>query len=312
METIIHLDHITKDYGNGKGVFDISFDIKRGEAFGYLGPNGAGKTTTIRQLMGFIKPDAGELSIFGMECFSHASEIQKRMGYIAGELTFMEDMTGKSFLTFQADMRGMKDLSRMQELMEFFELNPQGKIRKMSKGMKQKIGIICAFMDHPDVVILDEPTSGLDPLMQQRFVELILEEKRRGTTILMSSHIFEEVEKTCDRTAIVRAGKIVAVEDMQQLSKKREKTYLVTLKDEKMAQNLAGQLSKLVKQVRGTCVELTVRDNIAAVLRTIAEFEPMNLDIRTQGLEELFLQYYGNEKQAEGEGKNDFNYFMET
>lgn len=178
-KSVIELQRVTKDYGNGKGVFDLSFSVSKGEAFGYLGPNGAGKTTTIRQLMGFIRPDKGSCHMLGQDCFLQAQKIQKRTGYLAGELAFPEDMTGLEFLKFMAELKGMKDQKRMKDLMERFELKPQGKMRKMSKGMKQKVGIINAFMHRPEVVILDEPTSGLDPLMQNVFVELILEEKEK-------------------------------------------------------------------------------------------------------------------------------------
>ncbi len=203
---VIKLEHVTKDYGNKKGVFDLSFSVPQGEVFGYLGPNGAGKTTTIRQLMGFIRPDKGSCRMIGKECFRQAFEIQKKTGYLAGELAFPEDMTGLGFLKFMAEMKGMKNVSRMKDLMERFELNPHGKIKRMSRGMKQKVGIVNTFMHDPEVVILDEPTSGLDPLMQNAFVDLILEEKKKGTTILMSSHIFEEIEKTCGRPLSVPAG----------------------------------------------------------------------------------------------------------
>ena len=176
MSDAIELQHVTKDYGDGKGVFDLSFMVKEGEVFGYLGPNGAGKTTTIRQLMGFIRPQSGSCQIFGMDCFQQADQIQKRNGYLAGELTFPEDMTGRQFLKFMADLKGLKKYARMEELMERFELDPRGKIHKMSKGTKQKVGIVNAFMHEPRTIILDEPTSGLDPLMRNRFVKLILEE----------------------------------------------------------------------------------------------------------------------------------------
>lgn len=292
MDEIISLDGITKDYGKGRGVFDISFSVKKGEVFGYLGPNGAGKTTTIRQLMGFIRPDKGKCAMLGQECFTNADIIQKRCGYLAGELAFVEDMTGKGFLDFMMQMKGMRDVRRREELTERFELNPHGKVRKMSKGMKQKIGIICAFMDNPCVAILDEPTSGLDPLMQNRFVELILEEKKKGTTILMSSHIFEEVEKTCDRTAIIRDGKIAAIEDMKSLSGKREKRYIVTLKDTGQAERLSREDGLSVRGREQNNVEIAVKDNVSAVLRTIAAYEPLDLTIRMQSLEELFLRYY--------------------
>lgn len=297
MNSVIKLEHVTKDYGNGKGVFDVSFSVEAGEVFGYLGPNGAGKSTTIRQLMGFIHPQAGNCQIFGKDCFAQASKIQSEIGYLAGELAFMEDMTGRKFLEFMAQMKGIKDLSRMEELLERFELNPQGKMRKMSKGMKQKVGLVCAFMGNPKAVILDEPTSGLDPLMQNRFVELILEEKRKGTTILMSSHIFEEVEKTCDRTAIIRAGKIVAIEDMQSLSEKRKKIYTVTLPDAQTAEQFVKESGVEIQGRAGNRVQLTAKKQISETLRLIAKYQPVDLDIKTQSLEELFMHFYGEEEK---------------
>lgn len=147
---MIELQHVTKDYGKGKGVFDLSFSVPQGEVFGYLGPNGAGKTTTIRQLMGFIRPDKGSCRMIGKECFRQAFEIQKKTGYLAGELAFPEDMTGLGFLKFMAEMKGMKNVSRMKDLMERFELNPHGKIKRMSRGMKQKVGIVNTFMHDPE------------------------------------------------------------------------------------------------------------------------------------------------------------------
>lgn len=298
-KSVIELQHVTKDYGNGKGVFDLSFAVSRGEAFGYLGPNGAGKTTTIRQLMGFIRPDKGTCHMMGKGCFLQAQEIQKKTGYLAGELAFPEDMTGLEFLKFMADLKGMKDQKRMKGLIERFELNPQGKMKKMSKGMKQKVGIVNAFMHQPEVVILDEPTSGLDPLMQNAFVELILEEKKKGTTILMSSHIFEEVEKTCDRTAIIRSGQIVAVEDMKSLAGKRKKIYRVTLESKEAVKQLLGEPEIQIWDHPGSKegilpnqAELTVSGNLPSILRKFADYKVQDLEVRTQSLEELFLQYY--------------------
>lgn len=304
MSAVMELQGITKDYGGGKGVFGISFSVKEGEVFGYLGPNGAGKTTTIRQLMGFIRPDSGSLSILGMDCFQQAGRIQKDIGYLAGELSFMEDMTGSRFLEFMARMKGLKDLTAMKELIERFELNPQGKIRKMSKGMKQKIGIVCAFMNSPRAVILDEPTSGLDPLMQNRFVELILEEKKKGTTILMSSHIFEEVEKTCDRTAIIRSGRIAAIENMQSLSQKKKKLYTVTLKNPETAVRLSKEPGLDFKSVEGNQVQIAVRGHIGEVLAIIAKYEPADLEVKSQSLNEIFLHFYG-EDGGKQQNKNE-------
>ncbi len=174
---IIKINNLTKDYGNGKGIFDVTFTIKKGEIFGFLGPNGAGKTTTIRHLLGFIIPKEKKCIINGLDCNKDIDLIQKKIGYIPGEINLMEEISGIQFIKFMADYRGMKNLERANELIKRFELDPRCKIKKMSKGMKQKVGIVIAFMHDPDILILDEPTSGLDPLMQNEFVNLILEEK---------------------------------------------------------------------------------------------------------------------------------------
>lgn len=295
----IDIQNVTKDFGQGRGVFDISFSVKEGEVFGYLGPNGAGKSTTIRQLLGFVKPDKGSLQILGMDCFRQAAQIHKHIGYLAGEIAFVENMQGMEYIQFIAQLRGMKDDTRMKELIEMFELNPTGKIRKMSKGMKQKIALVTAFMDSPEVIILDEPTSGLDPLMQNRFVDLILEEKKKGTTILMSSHIFEEVERTCDRTAIIRQGEIVDTVDMAELSKIRNQVYTVTLASEEQAVKLSGQPELTIQSVDGAVVKLLVNNNVADSLKVLAQYEPVDLQVASQSLEDVFLHYYGKGEEKD-------------
>ena len=160
---IIKINNLTKDYGNGKGIFDVTFTIKKREIFGFLGPNGAGKTTTIRHLLGFIIPKEKKCIINGLDCNKDIDLIQKKIGYIPGEINLMEEISGIQFIKFMADYRGMKNLERANELIKRFELDPRCKIKKMSKGMKQKVGIVVAFMHDPDILILDEPTNGLDP-----------------------------------------------------------------------------------------------------------------------------------------------------
>lgn len=298
-ENVIVTNHLTKDYGSKKGIFDVSLSVRKGEVFGYLGPNGAGKTTTIRHLMGFIRQNSGDACILGMDCFADRDRIQKSLGYLPGEIALFDQMSGRAYLKFIADMKGMKDRSRMEELIAFFELNPDGKIRKMSKGMKQKIGIIAAFMHRPDILILDEPTSGLDPLMQNRFIELILQEKKRGATILLSSHIFEEIEKTCDRTAFIRDGRIIAIEEMEGMAKKKKKQYDVTFESEQKAQGFAASLSGTDAKADGNHVIVSAIGKPGQILSQIAGADPMDVDIRTQSLEELFLHFYGAEEKAQ-------------
>lgn len=288
----IEINQLTRDYGGSRGVFDLSFSVPKGEVFGFLGPNGAGKTTTIRHLMGFVKPEKGKLSIGGLDCWKKSSDIQKTLGYIPGEMAFPEEMTGIGFLRFMAEYRGQKDFARAEKLMEQFELNPKGKLKKMSKGMKQKVGIICAFMHDPDVLLLDEPTSGLDPLMQNRFIDLILEEKQRGKTILMSSHLFEEVERTCDRVGILKAGHLAAVEDTASLKSKKQRSYTVTLSDEEAAREFALEKLQVVSREKNR-VTVNVRQDMQAFIQAMGRHRVMNIDVAEQSLEEIFLHYYG-------------------
>lgn len=270
----IKVECLVRDYGGGKGVFDVSFHVDQGEAFGFLGPNGAGKTTTIRHLMGFLKPASGECSINGLDCWRERDKVQAKLGYIPGEISFFEDLSGTEFLKFIAEYRKIGIQNRREELLKRFELDPKNKIKKMSKGMKQKLGIVAAFMHDPDILILDEPTSGLDPLMQNRFIDLIAEEKKHGKTILMSSHMFEEVERTCDRIGIIRKGRMVAVDAAAALRERHTRSYTVTLESESAAEAFAIDFN-------GT------RNGLKVTVTT------------KQSLEEIFMNYYGGEKHDE-------------
>ena len=269
--SVIKIENLLRDYGDGKGIFDISFHVDQGEAFGFLGPNGAGKTTTIRHLMGFLKPRFGKCTIDGMDCWRERDKIQARLGYIPGEISFFDDMSGTEFLRFVAEYRKIGAQSRKEELLERFELDPKSKIKKMSKGTKQKLGIVAAFMHDPDILILDEPTSGLDPLMQSRFVNLVSEEKERGKTVLMSSHMFEEVERTCDRIGIIRMGKMIAVDSARTLHERHTRSYTLTLENESLARAFAADFDGVCD---GKKVTVTTK----------------------QSLEEIFMNYYGGEK----------------
>ena len=293
MVNTIEISHITKDYGNQRGVFDLSFAVRAGEVLGFLGPNGAGKTTTIRQLMGFIKPDRGSVMIRGLDCFKQADEIQRYVGYLPGEIAFMEAMKGIEFIRFIARMKRMKGTGRADELIEMFELDASGKIDKMSKGMKQKIGIVCAFMQDPEILILDEPTSGLDPLMQNTFVELILKEKERGKTILMSSHMFEEVEKTCDRTAIIRSGRLKTVEDIEKLRLGKKKVMEIQFAENEMAEQFAMNVPGSQRQ--GKTVTAKVGKDLDAFIKQAGQYTVVDLSVRSQSLEEFFMHFYGGE-----------------
>ena len=290
----IEICDLKKEYGKGRGVFDVSFAVERGETFGFLGPNGAGKTVTMRTLMGFIRPDEGDARINGLDCFRNRARIQERLGYLPGEIACMDEMTGAAFLEFMARMKKLRDRTRMNELVEYFELDPARRIRKMSKGTKQKVGLVCAFMTSPDIILLDEPTSGLDPLMQSRFIDLVLQEKRRGATILLSSHLFEEVERTCDRVAFIRAGRLAGSMRMDDVRKSRKRVFVITFANAATRDRYARAHVDASPQPQGAAsVEVTVAGNLDAFVKDLAAYDIVDLTAHEQTLEELFMHLYG-------------------
>ncbi len=295
---MIRVEHLTKSYGPGKGVFDLSFEVKDGEIFGFIGPNGAGKTTTIRHLLGFIKPDSGLTTINDLDSFKYASYIQKNIGYLPGEMAFFDQMKGIDFLNFLAKMRGMKSKAKMSDLIEFLDLDASGKIKKMSKGMKQKLGLVAAFMHDPDTLILDEPTSGLDPLMQLKFVELILKEKKRGKTILMSSHSFEEIERTCDRALIIKVGELVALEDINKLKEQRRKVYSVAFQSPEDIEIIRNDGFEVIERGINTC-DVVVSGDINLFFQSLSKCKILSFDVLNQSLEEIFMNYYKERDEIE-------------
>ena len=228
---IINVDHLTKDYGYHRGVFDVSIKVHKGECYGYLGPNGAGKSTTIRHIMGFSKPQKGSIQIMGIETFGNTDKILGRVGYLPGEPSIPAGLNGWGFIKMMQDMRGEENKERLDYLLDLFKLDPSPNVKEMSLGDKRKLAIVAAFMNDPDVLILDEPTSGLDPVMQLVFIKFIVEEKKRGKTILLSSHIFSEVEATCDKISIIKDGIHVSTFNAEEVKNIDEKIYVLTFKD---------------------------------------------------------------------------------
>ena len=301
---MVQVSHLTKDYGNHRGVFDVSFEIGRGEVFGFLGPNGAGKTTTIRQMLGFIHPDSGEIQIDGMPVRTRYDRINANIGYLPGEINFPEGMGGTEFIKWSAELRGLHDLTRAHELIDRFQLkNADSDMKRMSKGMKQKIGIVCAFMHDPLVYILDEPTSGLDPLMQQTFIELVQEEKAKGKTVLLSSHMFPEIEKTCDRTAIIKNGEIVTTVSLADIQKSHHKTYKVKFADAEESRRFEKAERFRYAEVNHEKHRLKVQVDDTEINAFIAALSQYRLEYISEikmTLEEYFMHYY----EAENGGKN--------
>lgn len=294
MKPIINIEGLTKDYGNHKGIFDLTFCVEEGEVFGYLGPNGAGKTTTIRHLLGFLTPDKGSSQILGMDTRTRSADIMKYLGYLPGEIAFFDQMTGIEFLKFMGEMRGLNDTKLRDRLIDLFQLDTKSRIRKMSKGMKQKLGLICAFMHDPKVLILDEPTSGLDPLMQKIFADLILEEKSRGKTILMSSHSFEEIERTCDRVGIIKRGELAATENMHDIKQKRRKTYVVTFDNAVTAADFAKSHAFDIVDIKENIVRLSIMGNVTEFIKSLDKYTVLDLDTERSSLEDIFMHYYGD------------------
>lgn len=227
MDDVIVIENLTKDYGNNQGIFDINLTIKKGEMVGFVGTNGSGKTTTIRNILGFVKPTRGHVYVNGLESWNNASEIAKHVGYVPGEIAFPDLATGTEFLKSQADFFNLKDMSYANELIEKLQLDPRANLKRMSKGMKQKTALVAALMNNADIIILDEPTTGLDPLMRVAFLNIIKEEHKKGKTIFMSSHMFEEMEQTCDKVALISNGHIIDVANMSDIKNRPSKDFKI-------------------------------------------------------------------------------------
>jgi len=295
---MIEVLNLTQTYKSGKGVFDLNFSVKKGEVFGYLGPNGAGKTTTIRNLMGFTNASKGACTIKGLDCRKDTAKLQNIVGYLPGEMAFLSNMTGMQFLKFIGDMRKTKDTVLRDRLIERFDLDTRAPIKKMSKGMKQKIGIVTAFMHDPEIYILDEPTSGLDPLMQNVFMELIEGEKKRGKTILMSSHIFEEVQKSCDRASIIRDGRIVATEEIKSLDVMKQKAYVVTFESAEDIKKIMS--SKLeIEKMRGSKARIFIDGDYKDMFNELAKYNVTAFESQQQSIENVFMKYYGKDGEMQ-------------
>lgn len=226
----IEIKHLTKDYGKKRGIFDMSLEVEKGEIYGFVGVNGAGKTTTIRHMMGFLTPDEGTVSINGLDANKSSAEVKRYVSYIPGEINFPGNSTGEDFIKNQIYLSGRGDWEYAENVIDQLQLDAKANVRAMSKGMKQKTAIVSAFASDADILIMDEPTTGLDPLMRDIFIELLKEEKAKGKTIFMSSHIFQEVEEVCDRVAIIRDGMIIDVIDMKDIRYNKMKTYKMEFK----------------------------------------------------------------------------------
>ena len=288
---MIKIEGLTKEFGNGKGIFDVTFEVKQGEVFGFLGPNGAGKSTTIRHLMGFIKPSKGAATINGFDCWKEADQVKKHVGYLPGEIAFPEEMTAYDFIRLIAGMKGMSDLGRAEEFIEKFQLDMRVHIKKMSKGMKQKLAIVAAFLHDPDILILDEPSTGLDPLMQNILVDFILEEKKCGKTILISSHIFDEIKDTADTICIIKNGKIVESGDLKTL-KSAQKRYLKAYFTQEVDVELLQRSNLQIEKVENLVATILIQQNINEIMRELMKYDLINVEIMEPEIKDIFIIHY--------------------
>lgn len=291
---VIEINQLTKSYGKARGIVDVSFHVEQGEIFGFIGPNGAGKSTLIRTLLSLIYPTSGSATIFGKDCIKYAPEIKKDIGYLPSEIFYYDNMKVIDLLRYSASFYKKDCTKRIHELAEIMELDVHKKIDDLSLGNKKKVGIVQGLLHEPKLIILDEPTSGLDPLMQKKFFDLLKEENKKGATILFSSHILSEVQKLCDRVAIIKEGKLVQVEKISTLKEKNYKKIRIETKTDldKNYFNMAG-VSQL--ESKDYVVSFMYNGDINLILKKIAEIEISNLWVEELTLEEIFLHFYEKE-----------------
>ncbi len=295
-QPVISVHDLTKDYGQGRGIFNLTFEVQRGEVFGFLGTNGSGKTTTIRHMMGFVKPDSGTVRVEGIDPWKHAPLVMQHTNYIPGEIAFPSAKTGMDFLRDQASYLGVHDFSRTNELLDRMALDATANLKRMSKGMKQKTAIVAAFMAPREIYLLDEPSTGLDPLMRETFLELVKEEHAKGATVFMSSHIFEELEDVCDRVAIINNGHIDDIVTLRDLRARAPRRFTITLGSNQEAESLAKAMPGAVAQ--GAIV--TCECDACAMNELFGALEPLSvvkLEETHVNLEQYFMSLYKKEKE---------------
>jgi ABC-2 type transport system ATP-binding protein len=298
MTSVIHTDRLTKSYGVHRGIIELDLDVQEGEIFGFLGPNGAGKTTTMRVLLDLIRPTSGRAQVFGIETTADPVAIHRRVGYLPGEFDLYDRLTGADTITYFANLRGGVDPGYVAELVERLDLDPSRRFKEYSKGNKQKVGLVVALQHRPDLLILDEPTAGLDPLVQQTFFELVREARAEGRSVFLSSHIIDEVDRTCDRVAIIREGRLVQVdriEAIRRLAFHHVELTFSTPVAPAVFEPIAG-VSDV--STSGDTISMRVNGPIGAVIAAAAEHGLIDVVSREPNLEDVFLAQYGDHAQA--------------
>ncbi|QOR66951.1 ABC transporter ATP-binding protein [Cytobacillus suaedae] len=291
---VIEINKLTKSYGKSRGIVDVSFNVEQGEIFGFIGPNGAGKSTTIRTLLSLIYPTSGSAKIFGKDIIEHGPEIKKEIGYLPSEVFYYDNMKVIDLLKYSASFYKKDCTKRIKELAEILELDLTKKIDDLSLGNKKKVGIVQGLLHEPKLIILDEPTSGLDPLMQQKFFELLEKENKKGAAILFSSHILSEVQRLCDRVAIIKDGRIVQVEKISTLKENNYKKIKIETKAP-IEQSTFSATGINQLEVNGNVVSFMFKGDINPIMKMISEIEIANIWIEEPSLEEIFMHFYEKE-----------------
>lgn len=293
MTAVVRTEGLTKFYGDRRGLEDLDLEIRPGEVFGYLGPNGAGKTTTIRLILDVIRPTRGRVTVLGTD--PRDARVRGRIGYLPGELALEGRERARDYLAFLGGVRGGVSRERIDALAERLEADLSAPMGRLSKGNKQKVGLIQAFMHEPEFLILDEPTSGLDPLVQQEFLAMVREVRASGRTVLMSSHVLAEVENVSDRVGIVRAGRLVAVEDIAALREKAVRLVEFHFDAPVPREAFEGLAGVRDLRVEGASVRCTIDGRPDALVKAAARFTVVHMVSAEPDLEEIFLTYYSEE-----------------
>lgn len=288
---IIEVKNLTKSYGKARGIIDISFDVKEDEIFGFIGPNGAGKSTTIRTLLGLIHKNSGEAKIFGKDCSAKAPEILEDVGYLPSDVFYYDNMKVKELLEYSASFYKKDCKKRIKELAEYMELDLDRKIDDLSFGNKKKVGIVQGLLHEPKLIILDEPTSGLDPLMQQKFFKLMEDEHKRGATILFSSHILSEIQRLCDRVAIIKDGKIIRIDTVENLRDDNYKNVKIILED-KVAKKFFDFDGVDNLQIEDNTVSFMFKGDVNSIIEKLSQIKVKDIWIEEPNLEDIFMHYY--------------------
>jgi ABC-2 type transport system ATP-binding protein len=292
---IVRAEGLTKYYGENRGIVDVSFTVGAGEVFGFLGPNGAGKTTTIRLLLDLIRPTRGRLSLFGLDSRRESVAVRRRLGYLPGDLRLYERMTGRELLRFFGHLRGSADAARGDVLAERLDLDLDRRIKELSRGNRQKVGLVQAFLHDPDLLVLDEPTSGLDPLVQETFQDLVREATERGGTVFLSSHVLSEVQQVADRVALVRDGRLVLVDTVENL-RARSFTHVEVTFSEPPPHDAFTALPAVRELERHRdVVRFALEGEIDPLVKALARFRVRALDVHEADLEDVFMALYRGE-----------------